>query len=1063
VSTCLSCGRESAEGFTFCPYCGTPFQAAPPLAETRKTVTVVFCDVTGSTALGERLDPESLRKVMSSYFDAARASLERHGGTVEKFIGDAVMAVFGIPRVHEDDALRACRAAAEIRERVTELSKELERDFGTTLEVRIGVNTGEVVAGDAAAGQALVTGDAVNVAARLEQGAPPGEILIGQPTYELIRDAVVAEPTEPLALKGKSGLIPAFRLIEVHPTAPAFARRLDSPLVGREGELRLLRQAFERAVSERACHLVTVLGPAGVGKSRLVEEFLAELPDARLLRGRCLPYGEGITFYPVVEVLKQAAGIADFEDPNQAERKICELVEREEQGPLICARIGQLLGLAEGEAVPEETLWAIRRFLEALARVQPLVVVFDDIQWGEGTFLDLVEHIANLTRDAPIVLACLARPELLDARSGWGGGKPNATSTLLGPLPDEQCERLVTNLLGHGEVAEGVRSRILEAGEGNPLFVEQVVSMLIDDGLLVRDDGAWVATADLSEVPVPPTIAALIAARLDRLSAEERAVIQRASVVGKVFYWGAVAALSSEPERSAVAGHVMTLVRKDLVRPDLTTLPGEDAFRFLHLLVRDAAYESTPKEVRAELHERFADWLEAVAGERIEEQEEILGYHLEQARRYHAELAPADERGSELGRRAARHLSAAGRRASARGDMGAAASLLRRAVALFEPGDRDRRALLAELGWVLIETGSYDEAGRALREAIDEAEAVGDRLTAAHARMGEVMLRVSSDPEGTGEEAPRVANELIRAFVQAGDDLGLARAYRLRSTAPWLATRYSEMVADAERAAEHARRAGHQAEQGLSHEMFAVAYTFGPVPVAEALPRLAEAREEYAGRRRELEAESAILLAMAGRLDESREVLERSRAVFEDLGRPAWAASMLFARGVVELIAGDAPEAERALRQGREEFLRIGERSVLSTLSAQLARALCLQHRFEEAEPFIEESREIASSEDVASQVGWRTAKAMVLADREELAEAEGLAREAVELAKSGDALDDQGDNLSVLAGILVAAGRSGEAAVLFEEAIALYERKGNVVSAARARERLAALGEGSS
>jgi class 3 adenylate cyclase/tetratricopeptide (TPR) repeat protein len=1025
-------------------------------------VTVLFCDVTGSTGLGERLDPESVRKVMGRYFDAARTCVERHGGTVEKFIGDAVMAVFGIPQLHEDDALRACRAAGEIRTSVAEQSKELERDLGTTLEVRIGVNTGEVVAGDPAAGQTLVTGDAVNVAARLEQGAQPGEILIGRATFDLVRDAVVAEPTEPLALKGKTEAVPAYRLIEVHPTAPGVARRLDSPLVGRENELRLLRQAFDRALSERACHLFTVLGPAGVGKSRLVEEFLSGLSEARLLRGRCLPYGDGITFYPVVEVLKQAAGIADFEDPNEAERKICELTEGKEHGSLICARIGQLLGLAEGEAVPEETLWAIRRFLEVLAGDRPLAVVFDDIQWGEATFLDLIEYVADWVRDVPILLLCVARPEVLDVRHGWGGGKANATSILLEPLPDEQCERLVENLLGQAEIAGDVRTRILEAAEGNPLFVEQMVSMLIDDELLVREDGRWVAAADLSEVPVPPTIAALLAARLDRLSGEERAVIQRASVVGKVFFGGAVAALTSSPERSGVLGHVLSLVRKELVRPDRTTLPGEDAFRFRHLLIRDAAYESTPKEARADLHERFADWLEAMAGERVEEQEEILGYHLEQARRYHLEVGQEDERGRELGRRAGRHLSAAGRRAAARGDMGAAASLLGRAAGLLPSGHRDRLTLLPELGWVLIEAGPFDEAGRILREAIEEAEAAGDRVIEAHARMADVMRRVYTDPEGTGEEAARVANELIPVLEEAGDDLGLARAYRLRSTEPWLATRYAEMAADAERAVEHARRAGHPAEQGMSGEMLAVACTFGPLPVDEALRRLAQVQEEYPGKRGQLEGESAMLLAMAGRLDESRQALEQARAVCEDLGRPAWAASMLFARGVVELIAGDAPEAERALRQGREEFLRIGERSVLSTLSAQLARALCLQHRFEEAEPFIEESREIASSEDLASQVGWRAARALVLADRGAFDEAVGIAREAVDLAKSGDALDDQGDNLSILAGILVGAGRSGEAAALFEEAIALHERKGNVVSAARVRQRLAALSDGS-
>ena len=470
----------------------------------------------------------------------------------------------------------------------------------------------------------------------------------------------------PLALRGKSGSVAAFRLLEVHPTAPGVARRLDSPLVGRERELGLLRQAFDRAVSERACHLFTVLGAAGVGKSRLVEEFLAEVPGARVLRGRCLAYGEGITFFPVVEVLKQATGALDFEDPAVVERKVCEVVAGEEHGEVVCARLGHLLGLAEGEAVPEETFWAIRRFLEALARERQLVVVFDDVQWGEATFLDLVEHVADWTRDAPTLLVCLARPELLDLRPGWGGGKLNATSILLEPLPEDRCERLVANLLGTEEVAQEIRDRVLASAEGNPLFVEQMVQVLIDDGLLAREDDRWVPTGGLSGVPVPPTIHALLAARLDRLSAGERAVTQRASVVGKVFSRGAVAAMSPEPDRAAVGAHLLALVRKELVRPERSSLPGEDAFRFRHLLIRDAAYESIPKGLRAELHERFAAWLAAVARERLEEQEEILGYHLERAYRYREELGRVDERARGLARRGAGHLAAAARRASAR-------------------------------------------------------------------------------------------------------------------------------------------------------------------------------------------------------------------------------------------------------------------------------------------------------------------------------------------------------------------------------------------------------------
>jgi class 3 adenylate cyclase/tetratricopeptide (TPR) repeat protein len=1031
------------------------------VAEARKTVTVLFSDVTGSTGIGERLDPESLRKVMSRYFDTARECVERHGGTVEKFIGDAVMAVFGIPRVHEDDALRACRAAAEIRERVGALSKELERDYGAAFGVRIGVNTGEVVAGDPTAGQALVTGDAVNVAARLEQGAPPGGILIGRATHDLVRDAIVAEATEPLALKGKSEAVQAFRLLDVHPTAPAFVRRLDSPLVGREDELSTLQRTFDRAVEERTCHLATVLGPAGVGKSRLIEEFLAGLPDALILRGRCLPYGEGITFYPVVEVLKQAAGIADFEEADVAERKICELVEGDDQASLICARVGQLLGITEAQAVPEETLWAIRRFLEALAAARPLVVVFDDIHWGEATFLDLVEHLATWTREVPILVLCMARPELLDVRPDWAGGMANATTFRLEPLEDDHAERLVENLLGGFGIAESVRARILDSAEGNPLFVEQLVSMLIDDGLLVRRDGMWTATEDFSDIPVPPTMSALMAARLDRLSSEERAVIQRASVVGKVFYRGAVAALSPEAERAGVGRQLLSLVRKELVRPDTSTLPGEDAVRFRHLLIRDAAYDGIPKELRAALHERFADWLERVAGERIEEQEEVLGYHLEQASRYLAELAPADQRWMDLGRRAAEHLAAASRRASARGDMGATARLLGRAVELWPRGDRERLALLPDLGMSLVEAGRYDEASAVLTEAIDEAVTAGDWVLEANARVAEVMVRVYRDPEGTGEEAARVANEVMPVLESAGHDLGLARAYRLRSTGPWMATRYADMAADAERAAEHARRAGDPGELVLDHDMLFVAYTWGPLPVEEGLRRLEAMSGQYPGRRGTLDAGKAILLGMAGRFGEAREILARSFALFEDLGRPTWVAATDFGRGVLELLADDPGHAERFLRRGRDEFLRLGEKGVLSTLSAILAQALCLQGRFDEAEPFIEESRELASSEDVASQSDWRLAKARLLVHRGDLAGAERVARVAVDLLQAGDSLFAQGDALSVLAEVIAAAGRAAEGERLLREAIDLYERKGNVVSAARARQRVSELRAG--
>lgn len=448
-------------------------------------MTIVFSDVAGSTSLGEERDPESVRRVMGNYFEQARAVLERHGGTVEKFIGDAVMAVFGIPTLHEDDALRAVRAAAELRERLADLNEELERDWGIRLETRTGVNTGEVVTGSA---ETLVTGDAVNVAARLEQIAAPGEVLLGETTYPLVRDAVSVEPVEPVELKGKREPVRAYRLLEVRPGTAGRERRMDSPMVGRKRQLALLMRAFDNVASDRACHLFTILGSAGVGKSRLVEEFLRSLPaETVVLRCRCLPYGEGITFWPITEAVREAAGIAEGDDPAEGRRKIAALLAEEENAELIAERVATLTGLVEATAGDEgEAFWAVRKLFERLARNRPLVAVFDDMHWAEPTFLDLVEHIADWSREAPILLVCLARAELLDARPTWGGGKLSATSLSLEALSDDESEQLIANLLGQAELVDNVRARITEAAEGNPLFVEEMLGILIDDGLLIR-------------------------------------------------------------------------------------------------------------------------------------------------------------------------------------------------------------------------------------------------------------------------------------------------------------------------------------------------------------------------------------------------------------------------------------------------------------------------------------------------------------------------------------------------------------------------------------------------
>jgi class 3 adenylate cyclase len=697
---CSNCGQANPEIARFCLACGAPLRAKSDAArQIRKRVTILFADVTGSTALAKRLDPEALRRVMGRYFDETRTIVERHGGTVEKFIGDAVMAVFGIPLLHEDDALRAVVAASEIRDALASLNDDVERKLGVTINVHIGVNTGEVVAGDASAGQAFATGDAVNVAARLEEVAAPGEILIGEPTYRLVRDAVTVEPVGRHLLKGKGAAVPAFRLLAVGTGRPGAKRRSQSPFVGRGHELEVLADAFSAVVQDSASRLVTVLGPAGVGKSRLVEEFLASgLTDkAMVVRGRCLPYGEGITFWPIKEAITEAAGVSAEESADTARQRITSLLEPGTGADLIAERVTDVLGLADTVVEHRAHFWAIAGFLQSLARRRPLVAVFDDIQWAEPTFLDLVEYIVTEAGNSPILLLCVARPELLDFRTSW------EPTIRLQPLSDDEAALMVGSLLGG--LPDEARLHIVEAAEGSPLFVEEMVTMLIDEGLLRRRNGSWFSAGDLGRIRVPPTIQALLAARVERLGGMERKVLERGAVEGKVFHRGAVVQLLPEAERRGVGECLTALVQKDLLKPDSTHFADEAAFRFRHQLLRDAAYESLPKEARSRLHEQFATWLEEKAGERTGEYEEILGYHLEQAYRYRVELGLAAQGDGRTAEAAAKYLGSAGLLARARGDLPAAANLLSRATELSPPDSTARSELAGKLRDVLFQSG----------------------------------------------------------------------------------------------------------------------------------------------------------------------------------------------------------------------------------------------------------------------------------------------------------------------------------------------------------------------
>jgi predicted ATPase/class 3 adenylate cyclase len=1043
--------------------CAAPLPADEPAPHgARKTVTIVFCDVTDSTVLGDRLDPESVREVMSRFFRSMREVLERHGGTVEKYIGDAVMAVFGIPVLREDDALRAVRAAAEMQEALTGLNRDLEGRWDVVIQTRIGVNTGEVVVGDVAAGHALVVGDAVNVAARLEQAAGPGEVLLGAETLALVRDHVAAEPVGPLSLKGKPVPLHAHRLVGLLTDREAGARP-EPPLVGRRAQLETLRGAFARAVDERRAVILTVVGDAGVGKTRLAHEFTRAIGgDALVLTARCLPYGDGITFWPIAEIVKRACGIGDDDPRSEARAKIGAAVAGAGDGALIAERVAALVGVGGSPAGLQETFWAVRRFLEWLGVDRPVVLVLDDLQWAEPSFLDLVEYLAGWSRDVPLLLLGLARPDLHDLRPTWGQGPADAGTLSLTALDEEESRRFVDGLLGGEGIDEGAMRRIAESAGGNPLFLEEMLRMLEDDGYLRREDDRWTAVRDLTDVAVPASIHALLGSRLDRLSAEELTVIRCASVIGKVFWWGAVAELVPRAVIPRVGGHLQALVRRDLISPEPSTFAGEDAFRFHHILIQETAYRGTPKEHRAELHESFADWVERAAGERVEEFEVVVAYHLAQALRYGSELGARPEHLASLGLRAGTLFDTAGRRALERRDMSTAVELLGRAAAVLPDDAEGRRTALLALGEARVESGDLAGADDALAEAERLAEDAGDARVVANAAIVRLLLLEYTDLKDAPEDATVAAGPYIRQLEELGDDAGLARAWRLVGEAHMNRSRYAAADEALERAIAHARRTGNAREEAESLGRFVGSGVYGPAPAAEIERRCAEVFDTVGGAGgHEAPALRALALvrAMEGAFPEARELAAHAHALLEDLGLRLRATWVSETAAEIEMLAGDPAAAERELREGAATAEALGATGFRATLAGALAHALLEQGKLQEADRAASLSESTAAEDDLASQVSWRSARARILAASGATDDACACALTAAELAQRTDDVNMHADALGDLAEVLLAAGDEAAAVAELERAVALYERKGNLVAATRVRNRLGELG----
>jgi class 3 adenylate cyclase/tetratricopeptide (TPR) repeat protein len=811
---CARCGNKNPDRAKFCQECGAPLSPPVATAEERKLVTVLFADVAGSTRLGEMLDAEALKDVMNRFFAAMRAEIEAEGGTVEKFIGDAVMAAFGVPVAHEDDAARALRAALRMLRRLPDLNRDLAAEHGVELAIRIGVNTGQVMATMAPRpGEAMATGDPVNLAARLQQLAEPGAVLVGARTASAVRGFALAPFDQPLALRGKSEPVAAYVLTGERDEPQRGIPGLRAPLVGRDAELGLLSSVLRRVADERRGHLMTIYGDPGVGKSRLVAEFTG-MADARVVRGRCLPYGDGITFWPLAEIAKSELGVLDTDDTATALAKVRMLGDA---APAIAHTIGlddpqsPLLGLSP-HAVIAQIHRAWLGFFARMAEHRPLIAVIEDIHWADGAMLDLLEALPDRV-PAPVLFVCPSRPELTARRPGWGGGRRSASSVALDPLGAAEAQRMVHLLLDIDDLGEQLRGRILERAEGNPFFLEEIVRRLIDERLIIHDDGRWRALAGIDDVDIPDTVQGVLAARIDLLPAAEKRVVQSAAVVGRVFWPGAVAGLvngDAEDVETLLDG----LERRDLVLTRLTSaMAGERELIFKHILTRDVAYESLPRRDRPQAHQKVAEWIEQMFGERRLEVAELLAHHYDLA-----------------GCRALAYGYAldAARRDLSRLALDQALMLAGRAAELAET-PAERAQALAVTGEARYQLAEGDAAYVVWREAADLLDAEPDAdpaiLAAVCGRMSMLATRAPGLMPNTRVSPDKCRRYLDIGLAAAGEDDSESLVDLLMAEAAW-AFAYPDLPSDTAalgRMRDASRRAVEMAERLNRPELLSLA------------------------------------------------------------------------------------------------------------------------------------------------------------------------------------------------------------------------------------------------
>ena len=1044
---CASCGCELRPSAKFCDECGTPATGAATTprragpAGARKVVSIVFADLVGSTALHERLDPESARRFMESYYDAMRGAVESHGGTVTQLLGDGVKAVFGIPRVAEDDAIRAVRAAVAMQQSFRALAERQRGAVGQT-GLRVAVNTGEVVANDAAE----IIGDPVNVAARLQEQGRDGDVVIGDSTARLVAALVTLAPLGSFRLKGRAEPVAAFRVESLErPESAALAA-----FVGRDAEIARVTAVYDTAVEKPATCLAVLLGSPGLGKSRLIDEFASRLGEtATVAVAQCDAAG-GATFAPLAEALRERLGIDAGANADAIRAAIeATLPGDDAERSRVAGGVASLL--AGSPAPPEETFFVVRRLLAALAATKPVVLVIDDIHWAEPLLLDLVEHLVQWGGGVPLFLLCGARPELRDMRSSLvtAGGLVSDVVTLAG-LDAGAAMRLAANVIGAADLPAAVAAKVLAASEGNPLFVGELVRMLVHEGALKREGDRWTAGTALAALEMPPTIHALLAARIERLRPEERNVLERAAVVGRQFSRGAIAELLPR-DVADLDARLESLRRSELIERDTGWFLGEPVLRFHHVLIRDAAYRGLLKGTRAELHERFADWATAKAGEAIEH-DETIGWHLEQAHQLLRELGPIDAKGRALGERASRHLAAAGRRALARDDLPLAASLLGRALERLDADDAARADLALDWCEALLAAGDVGPAVAAI-DQLARFGAASDRLRAWHTCFAgqHTVLTAPSALRATAD-AVAAAAESLDAL---GDAAGEAKGHFVHALALARLGEIGACEAALDLALAAARRAGDRRRANTVLAIAPLAALWGPSPVTRASGRCLDVvrvlRITQGAPAVEAVALSCqgVLEALRGRTDAARRMIASARKMVEELGITQRLLEADVFGGLVLLLEGDAPAAERNLRPAYAGLRNLGLGIDAARAAALLARALLAQGRVEEAEALSHESEALAG-DDLKAAIAWRGVRAEALARRGEHAAAIELASKAVELAAATDALLDHADARLALAVALRAAGRDLEADAEEGRAAELWEAKGATLLAER-------------